>query len=257
MTEIFHRYLANKIMQKSYYRGTLSVGNIFLSPEESHHLVHVARVRHDEKIIILNGDGQIGHGRFVGYCDKSAMVQIDNVEIIDRPSINITLLQSVLTNNCNDHIVRECTAIGVNKIIFCETQYSECRLAKKIDAKLSRWNTISIESCKQSGNPFLPEILYFKSLHDVVVSDRSIKLFGGLTEHAVPVSCRLKNIVDGDEIVFSVGPEGDFSCSEYEYLRSRGFMECSLGNSVLRSETAAVYSMSVLSNWRYNRSIEK
>lgn len=255
MTEIFRRYLANKIMQKCYYHGMLSVGSIFLSEEESHHLVHVARIRHDEKIMILNGNGQIGHGRFVNYCDKVAMVQIDDTEIVNRPSIDISLLQSVLVNNCNDHIVREATAIGVNKIIFCETQHSECRLAKKIDSKLARWNTIAIESCKQSGNPFLPEILYFKSLDDVVVSDNSIKLFGGLSKYAIPVLHSLKNVTDESEIVFAIGPEGDFSFPEYGNLRSRGFIECSLGSSVLRSETAAIYVMSVLSNWRFNRSI--
>ena len=50
MTEIFHRFLANKIMQKCYCHDTLVVGDILLSAEESHHLLHVVRVRNNEKI---------------------------------------------------------------------------------------------------------------------------------------------------------------------------------------------------------------
>lgn len=255
MTEIFHRFLANKIMQKCYCHDTLVVGDILLSAEESHHLLHVVRVRNNEKIIVLNGRGQVGYGCFVRCYDKIATVHIDMIKTARRPSVEIVLLQSALVNNCNDHIVREATAIGVNKIVFCETQYSECKLAKKIDAKLSRWNTIAIESCKQSGNPFLPEISYEQSLENVVVPDGAIKLFGGLSEHAVPMLRYLDGITSDCKIIFAVGPEGDFSSAEYSSLRDKGFNECCLARSVLRAETAAIYAMSVLNNWRFDRDV--
>ncbi|MDR2602958.1 MAG: 16S rRNA (uracil(1498)-N(3))-methyltransferase [Puniceicoccales bacterium] len=234
-------------MHKCFYGYDVEVGILELSPSESHHLCNVMRARIGSAVTVLNGKGFQAYGILVVADGKCAQIEIERIDKIGHPSHPITLLQAVLKNSNNDHIVREATAIGVSEIIFFETQNTECKLRGKIDNKLLRWKQTAIEACKQSGNPFLPKISCFEKLESIDLLPFGIKLFGGLKENSQPIKKILSPHLPESNICMAIGPEGDFSPSEYAYLIGNGFIECRLTrHNVLRSETAAVYALSVL-----------
>jgi 16S rRNA (uracil1498-N3)-methyltransferase len=196
---------------------------------------------------VLNGKGFHAYGTLTVADGKCAQIRIESIGKFEHPTHPVTLLQAVLKNSNNDYIVREATAIGVAEIIFFETQNTECKLRGKIDNKLLRWKQTAIEACKQSGNPFLPKISYFEKLESINLLSFGLKLFGGLKENAQ----RIKNVLlfhpSKSNICIAIGPEGDFSPSEYAYLTQNDFIECRLTrHNVLRSETAAIYALSIL-----------
>jgi 16S rRNA (uracil1498-N3)-methyltransferase len=225
----------------------MEVGMLELSQSESHHLCNVMRARIGSAVTVLNGRGFHAYGTLAVADGKCAQIRIESVDRFEPPDCPITLLQAVLKSSNNDYVVREATAIGVSEIIFFETQNTECKLRGKIDNKLLRWKQTAIEACKQSRNPFLPKISYFEKLESINLLPFGIKLFGGLEENAQPIkkvfSCHLPK----SNICMAIGPEGDFSPFEYTYLRENDFIECRLTHhNVLRSETAALYALSVL-----------
>ncbi|MDR1233319.1 MAG: 16S rRNA (uracil(1498)-N(3))-methyltransferase [Puniceicoccales bacterium] len=240
--------MANKIfMHKCFYEYDMEVEILELSQSESHHLCDVMRARVGSAVTVLNGKGFQAYGTLVVADGKCAQIRIENIGKLEPFKHPITLLQAVLKSSNNDYIVREATAIGTSEIIFFETQNTECRLRGKIDNKLLRWQQTAIEACKQSGNPFLPKISYFEKLESINLLPFGLKLFGGLGESSQPIRKVLSSHLPKSNICMAIGPEGDFSPSEYAYLEKNGFIGCRLSqHNVLRSETAAIYALSVL-----------
>ncbi|MDR2432286.1 MAG: 16S rRNA (uracil(1498)-N(3))-methyltransferase [Puniceicoccales bacterium] len=234
-------------MHKCFYEDDMEIGMLELSPSESHHLCSVMRVRIGSTVTVLNGKGFHAYGTLIAVDGKCAQIRIERIDKFEPPNHPIILLQAVLKNSNNDHIVREATAMGVAEIIFFEAQHTECKLRGKIDNKLLRWKQTAIEACKQSGNPFFPKISYFEKLESINLLPFGTKLFGGLKENSQPIKKVLLPHPPESNICMAIGPEGDFSPSEYAHLIGNGFIECRLTHrNVLRSETAALYALSVL-----------
>jgi 16S rRNA (uracil1498-N3)-methyltransferase len=245
--EIFHTKLATKMfMHRCFCDEDMAIGPLELTPRESCHLCGAARMPIGGIVEILDGKGRVARGEIVRANKKCAVVNVETISMAEIKTPHISLLQAVLANANNDHVVREATAIGASKIIFFETQNTECKLGGKVKAKLVRWRLIAIEACKQSGNPFLPKISYAERLERVELSEFDARLFGGLSVEAVPLKLAFDEDFSFQKICVAVGPEGDFSPSEYDFLKNNGFQECRFSRNVLRSETAAVYALSVL-----------
>ncbi|MDR1433484.1 MAG: 16S rRNA (uracil(1498)-N(3))-methyltransferase [Puniceicoccales bacterium] len=233
-------------MQKCFLRGNISIGIVELSARESHHLRNVMRTHVGEKVVALNGKGTVAHGKLVEIANGHALIEIETVTKVERPARVVSLLQAILKNAHCDHIVREATAIGVSEIVFFEAQNTECRLRGKVADRLTRWETIAIEACKQSGNPFLPKISYHEKLEIVALDDFVTGIFGGLSAGARPLKVAIADNFSGGSIGVAIGPEGDFSTHEYNFLRKNRFVECRLSRNILRSETAAIYALCAL-----------
>jgi 16S rRNA (uracil1498-N3)-methyltransferase len=233
-------------MRRCFYDGDVVVGLLELSPRESCHLCGAMRVSAGGTVEILNGKGCVARGKVVRADKKHATVAIETVAMEEVRLPHISLLQAVLTNANNDYVVREATAIGASEIVFFETQNTECKLGGRVDSKLTRWGIIAAEACKQSGNPFLPKISYVERLERVDLSGFGMKIFGGLSAGSRSLKSTFDVNLPHRKICMAVGPEGDFSPTECDLLKSNGFQECRLSPNVLRSETAAIYALSVL-----------
>lgn len=197
-----------------------------------------------ENVTILNGEGLIASGKLIGNDRGCARIMVQKTVQSNRPERGITLLQATLKGSNNEYIIREGTAIGAAKMVFFEAKNSECRLKGRVGDKLIRWRAIAIEGCKQSGNPFLPEISYAESIEGINLFPFGTKILCGLDGNAKPLALGIMGDTAGMTCV-AIGPEGDFSTAELEHLRRNGFVECKLSKNILRSETAAIYALSV------------
>jgi 16S rRNA (uracil1498-N3)-methyltransferase len=239
-------------MQKCFHSGDLSVEILEVSNGEKHHLCNVMRTSIGEEVMVLNGQGIVAFGRLIASDKNCARIKIETVSKVEKTRPHITLLQAVLTNNNNDRIIRDATAIGVSEIVFFETQNTECRLKDRINDKLDRWTTIAIEACKQSGNSFLPEISYLQKLEKIDMESFDVRIFCGLSASSQPLHEMISKIQNASKVCVAIGPEGDFSANEYDFLRTKSFVECRLSCNVLRAETAAVYALSIIEQFCKN-----
>jgi 16S rRNA (uracil1498-N3)-methyltransferase len=241
-------------MQKCFYRGNIEIGPLELSQRESHHLCNVMRARAGEEVVVLNGDGIVARGKLSVPDGKCAEITVEKMAKKEKPENAITLLQATLKGNRNEYVIREGTAIGVGEIIFFEARNSECKLGEKIGDKLTRWESVAIEGCKQSGNPFLPKIFHFERFQKIDLSPFAVKFFCGLGEdsrllgQAIAAEKQAGKQIGkrAENYCVAIGPEGDFSEFECDHMRRNGFTECKLSKNILRSETAAIYALSAM-----------
>lgn len=107
---------------------------------------------------------------------------------------------------------------------------------------------MALEACKQCGQNFLPEVAPVKRLEDYLSGKREgSKVIASLAPGAVPVRERLESLGDDTkEVHLLVGPEGDFTEDETRAALAAGFEPVSLGEIVLRVETACLFLASVI-----------
>lgn len=221
-----------------------------LDRDEMHHLVRVRRVRAGETVEILNGRGHVGRAVIESVDGRRARLRLDSVDWVPEAALHIHLLVALPKGKTFPTLLHKAVELGVAEITPLETAHVEADAARAGD-KRDRWEAVLVESLKQSGNPWKPQLNDPVSLATAL--DESMdasRLCAALQPDAQPLWKLLGNPLQptGRLEVF-VGPEGDFSGDEYTRLREAGCVFCSLGPLVLKVETAASLVVGTLRVW--------
>lgn len=207
-----------------------------LPEDESSHCIKVLRKKEGDTIFITDGNGHFFDATIVSAHTKHCVVDI--VETIDEPKPwhNILQIAFAPTKNLDriEWFAEKSTEIGIDRITPLLSRYSERK-----EMKLPRIEKILVSAMKQSQKAYLP------ILDEMISFSEFIKLpFDGQKFIAHCYSGEkqlLKNAYRiGGNVLILIGPEGDFSEKEVDEALKCGFTPISLGNSRLRTETAAL-----------------
>jgi 16S rRNA (uracil1498-N3)-methyltransferase len=223
-------------MQLFYNSDISEQNNTFTFPkDESRHIVKVLRKKVGDTLYISNGKGFLFTAKITIADQKNCMVSIENSEF--KKPTDYKLHLAVAPTKMNDRyewFLEKATEIGITSItpIFCD--HSE---RKKV--KLDRFEKILQSAMKQSLHLYLPTLNQPISFKDYINQDFSGDLFIAHCEETDKKS--LKNeIKTNTETTILIGPEGDFSVNEIETAIKNKFIPVTLGNTRLRTETAAI-----------------
>ncbi|QQY09420.1 MAG: 16S rRNA (uracil(1498)-N(3))-methyltransferase [Candidatus Xiphinematobacter sp.] len=227
----------------------------FLTGAEAHHCLSTLRLPVGEQVIIFDGHGSEAKATISCIKKERMLLSPMSRSFTPRPSIGITLAQAIPKAKNMGRLVQKAVELGVARIAPLISERTVVQMdAVEGQRKQSRWEKIAIRACEQCGQNWLPHILRPSSLEEFLqsVGTEDFLLIASLQEGA----CRLKDVLTDclqkrgqppERVAIFVGPEGDFTPEEVALARSRGCRPVTLGPSVLRSETAAVYCLSVLS----------
>ena len=218
-----------------------------ITGQDAWHICKVLRYKKGGKIKVCDGKGKdfVAKISFV----SSDKIKLDIIEQYDSNSesfIDITLCSAMLKDRKMDLIIKNITQLGVKKWI---PFFSE-RCIPKFDVKggkikKKRWEKIAKESLKQCQRSFLPlisEPLMFEDLlKKVEYYDLKIAFW---EESKSKLNIEVKKTIN--KVVILIGPEGGFSKAEISLAESKGFISCSLGPRLLKAETAAVASLTII-----------
>jgi 16S rRNA (uracil1498-N3)-methyltransferase len=152
-----------------------------------------------------------------------------------------------------DLIFQKATELGVSEVVPLQSDHSVVLVDdEKAEAKLEKWQKLTIEAAKQCGQNWLPRVHAPQAPKDFIASipRGAVKLIASLQAEAKPLKATLREqlagLKPGTPIVVMIGPEGDFTPAEIGYARAAGFAPVSLGKIILRAETAAFFALSAL-----------
>jgi 16S rRNA (uracil1498-N3)-methyltransferase len=243
-------------MHRFYLPAERSRGDsLALTGREAHHAAHVLRVRRGERVAVLNGAGQELRCE-VGAAarDRVDLAVIERREALPR-EFSVTLLQAIPKGKTIEAIIEKATELGAARIVPLLSERVVVQLdAASAAAKLEKWHWVAVDAIKQCGTPWLPrieppttprEFLGRREPFDLPLvaslqpgSRHPREYFGRFKEqHGRPPA----------SVCVWVGPEGDFTAGEVRAMECAGARPMTLGPLVLRSETAAVYCLSVIS----------
>jgi 16S rRNA (uracil1498-N3)-methyltransferase len=229
-----------------------ALSEVVLSPDESHHLLDVLRVRVGQQLGTFNGEG--GEGTATVLAIRKGRVTLNMLQRShrERPLLSLTLIQALTREPKMDLIVQKATELGAAAMIPVVTENGVVRLKSgpESEKKTERWERIAVAAAKQSGTLWLPRIEAVRPLSDFLSAHAPYDLFLAcvLAEGARPIRDLMAEARDLKARSFGVlvGPEGDFSPDEVGAIMAAGAVAVSLGGNILRSETAALYALSIL-----------
>ena len=233
-----------------FYQPNLALGH--LSAEESHHAVHVLRMRSGDSAAIFDGQGTEVRVRLTSADPERVSFETLSTVKTPRPSCRIRFGQALIKPAGMELLIQKLTELGVSEIwpIASERSVSKPEGEKRIS---SRWQSIALAACKQSGQNWLPKIPEAAPLDTFLAAPDPApsiaRIIGSLQPEARPLStlvAEAKKAGPVNALDVLIGPEGDFSPAEIGRARSAGFRPASLGPLVLRSETASIFVASAL-----------
>jgi 16S rRNA (uracil1498-N3)-methyltransferase len=233
---------------------------IRLSPEESHHLVVVNRCSRGDAVVAFDGHGREWLTECADPSKSATLLRVKQARPAAQRSCRITLAQSLPKGATMDDIVRQATEVGAARVVPVLSERTQVHLDDdRAGRKVEKWRTTAIEAAKQCGNPWLPEISPLTRFADFLASAapendaHPLKLIASLHAGTTTLKQALATYAGKHghpprAAIWLVGPEGDFSPAEMTAAITAGFTPVTLGPLVLRSDTAAIYALSILSN---------
>ena len=223
---------------------------ITLSPAELHHAVTVLRVREGDRVAILDGAGH----EFLCEARRAARDELE-FAVVQTNSIpplpcQLTLIQALTKGKSMDLIVQKATELGAHRIVPI---VSERSIPEPGEEKVAKWVATAIESIKQCGSAWLPKIDPPRPAMAVLTEPGpwDLRLVASLQPNArhPRERCDEYRRERGSaprSVAVWVGPEGDFTPAEIHAISGSGAWPITLGPLILRSETAAIYCLSIL-----------
>lgn len=235
-------------MKKIFIDETASVGDeILVGGDLFFHLNNVLRVRKGEHFNIGAANGEfVGNVCSVGKREISFLIESERVREIKNNN-RITVFFALLKGDKNEIVVQKCTELGVDRMVPVVTK--NCVVKSLEDKKIARLRTIALEAAMQCDRERVPEIMDAVDVSGVngLTGDGAYKLVSIITDSMNSGSADLILSAAGhDDVVFFVGPEGDFTPDEKKWLVDSGWIPIRVSDNVLRSETAVIATASIL-----------
>ena len=164
------------------------------------------------------------------------------------PSVKVTLLCGLPKGSDRaEYIIQKGVEAGASEICFFLSRYCVSK-PESPDKKLERWNRIAEEAAKQSGRGIIPTVSWTGELADAfnVALNRDLGLFMYETGERESLNSVLDNCRDIKTAAIITGPEGGFAEYEADLARIAGLHVCSMGERILRCETAPIVALSAL-----------
>ena len=214
--------------------------NASLPEREAQHLFKTLRGRTGDIVMLIDGRGTVATARV----EDGKRLSVMEKNTVAEPEVKIHLFISPPRHNKMDQLLTQCCETGVWNITFVIADHSVVRPDEGVVPE--KWKVHLVEGCKQSKNPFIPnlgEVMSFSGMIEKI-RERKIAAFYGSVEKTESGAGK---IVTSDA-AWIVGPEGGFSPAEEERMKTAGFKPLNIGRWVMRVETAAVAGSVVLMN---------
>ncbi len=228
--------------------------SLLLTSREAHHAKHVVRVRRGERVRVVDGKGHEFLCEVREFDRDQVRLTVVEKHAQPAPPSRVTLLQAVPKGKIMDAIVQKATELGVSRVVPLLSE----RVVGQLDNeeavhKAEKWRLVAREAVKQCGSAWLPDVEPPITPDQFLARKENIELplIASLESGSRPAREYFRAFqaergrLPGSVCVW-IGPEGDFTPAETEAIKSRGTQPITLGPLVLRTETAAIYCLSIL-----------
>lgn len=225
--------------------------NVWIDSSESHHIIHVKRLKIGDKIILFNGMGDERNAEIIELKGNRIKVRIGRDTVVNKgnDSVKIDIAFAIPKGKRSHFLVQKCTELGVRRLIPIHYERSVVRLKPERPEKIEKWQRIAIETSKQCGRNVITEISSSMDFCNFIRNAESYDL--SIFACNQTDSNNLKNTLHGhvkvNSIICLIGPEGGFTSNEIEMAKKAGCKFVSLGQRTLRVETAAIAVSAILS----------
>ena len=229
--------------------SALAEERVTIDGDEGRHAADVRRLRVGEVVDVGDGHGRIARGVVTDVQRGRVVVQVEHRSDVALPSPRFVVAQALAKGGRDLDAVEAMTEVGVDAVVAWQGERS---VAKTSPRTAERWQATARAAAKQAHRAWIPTVAAPASVDDVGALLRGSALGIVLHEEATMPLSDL-DLPQGGDVVIVVGPEGGLSPDELSAFEAAGAGAYRLGDNVLRTSTAGVAALSVLSarrRWR-------
>lgn len=234
-----------------FFTKDIENNKAYIKDEDAKHIKKVLRMKIGDSIDICDTNGYDYIGTIKELSDNIVCIDIsEKMFSKSEPSINLTLYQAIPKGDKMEFIIQKATELGITKIVPVVTKFCVSRPDEKsANKKTERYRRIAFEAAKQSQRGIIPlienQITFDEALSQMSISKGSMIFYEKATnsfKDAIKNSIENKN----RDISIMVGSEGGFSEEEIAQAIEKNIQIISLGNRILRCETAPLTAISII-----------
>lgn len=234
-------------MQQYYLNNELE-HSVSIKDTRFHYLKNVIRIKKGEHILLFNGIDKAEY-EISEINQQNIILKKFKDIMIHEQELDITLLTGLLKKNNTELIIQKTVELGVKNIILAKFKNSVVKFNDKFDKKIKRFEEIVISACEQSKRNSLAKINYLDSIKKINFSKYDhVYLLYEQEESTKTLYKEINKCVKQSKILLIIGPEGGFDSQEIAYFQANNIIFTSLGNNILRAETAAIMAVGLTVN---------
>ncbi|MBQ8472257.1 MAG: 16S rRNA (uracil(1498)-N(3))-methyltransferase [Bacilli bacterium] len=235
-----------------YFVNLKNDNKFILSLDDTYHITKVMRMNIGDLIEVVCSEKV--YITEIVELKPNCIVEIKEEKIeYNELDVKVCVCQSLVKESKMDLILQKSTELGAYSFIPLKVKNSIIKGSESdFSKKVNRWQRIVKEASEQSKRNLIPLVYNVKTIKEIGDMDYDLKILCTVNE----LSTTLKNILQKRKncgtMIIVVGPEGGFTSEEEQYLINKGFLSTSLGNLVLRTETASLCCLSMI-NYEFER----
>jgi len=219
--------------------------------EHANHLLRALRARVGQEFDIATGQA-VRRGKITSMANDRVEFELGE-ELYDEKSAEITLLLAIFKFDRMEWAIEKCTELGVARIVPVIARRTDSHLAAASAKRVERWRRIARQAAEQSRRSAPAEIAAPIKFLELLNVPAALRIVLSESEEQTLLRDVVKPDTPGPEhecngIALALGPEGGWSEDEVQSFREAGWISASLGNSILRAETAAIAATAIVAS---------
>jgi 16S rRNA (uracil1498-N3)-methyltransferase len=212
--------------------------------QHAEHLSRVLRARVGQEFDIVAGD-KVRRGFIITITPERVEFELGD-EILASSMARVTLVLSIFKFDRMEWAIEKCTELGATRIVPLIARRTEAHLGAAASKRVERWRRLALQAAEQSRRASSPELSEPLKLKDAVALTGTMRIVLSETESEVSLKEALGSHSSDGDMVLALGPEGGWTNDELKLFQDAGWISASLGNTILRAETAAIAAMAVV-----------
>jgi len=229
--------------RRRWIADEFSADRAALTGEHAAHLARTLRARIGQQFEVACGD-RVRHATVTSVADERVEFALGD-EVAIGAVTPVTLLLAVFKFDRMEWAIEKCTELNVTTIVPVIARRTEKHLALAAEKRAERWRRIAREASEQSRRIALPEIADPVKLAEAMNVNATLRIVLAETEREISLSEILRSHQDADSLVLAAGPEGGWTEDELRTFESLQWIAASLGETILRAETAAIAALAI------------
>jgi len=221
-----------------FYSSEVAANYLVLSDAEHAHCTKVLRKKIGDIVFVTDGKGYLYEANIADIGKNTTQCTIIHTKYQERNTSKVAIaISPTKSADRLEWFLEKATEMGVDEIMVFQAQRTERKSNNE-----ERLEKIVLSAMKQSLRYHLPKLHFIKNLKTCLaeLQDYSLRYIAHCDQPQLHLT---KQPLVADDVVVLIGPEGDFTSAEVKMAKESGFVEVSLGDTRLRTETAGIASL--------------